>query len=569
MLNDERNLLADLGEHLVQSGAPESETREARIARRGLEETFLLVVVGEFNAGKSSLLNALLGASVLEEGVTPTTDRVSILVHGSEDRAAPYNPNLEPDGGVDEFVMRRELPYAFLEGVALVDTPGTNAVIRRHQVITEGFLPRADLLLFLTSADRPFTESERQFLELAKSWGRKVMLIVNKADLLETEADQTQVREFVERNAREVLGQVPRVFMVSVRRHQRGGDPGFTALQDALRETLTERDRTRLKLLSPLGVASKLADRSRERCKVSLDVLSNDTRTLQDLERQLEVHAHDLEKDLQTHLRGMDQVLDGVQKRGEVYLDDTLRFRKSLELLNTEKIRTDFERAVIGDSAMQLERRVGEVIDRFIDRNIQFWDQAMALVGSRTSQTSAGDGDARDDLIRGARFQYDRQGMLERLGRSAQAQIDGFERDELAKRLAGGAQSTVIQTGAIGAGSVGLGILIAALTPLTGIGGILLGLGVAGFSALLLPRRREKAKTELRDRLRETRDKLHEVLTREYRLEIERAQTRLRDATAPYTRFIRAESERLEQAREDAIQLSNRANELRVKVERL
>ena len=189
LLGTERELLLDLSEHLLRGGAPEAEVREVRIATRGLEETFLLVVVGEFNAGKSSILNALLGApdgqKVLEEGVTPTTDRVSILVHGPVDRSAPYNPNFESADGVDGFVMRRELPFSFLEGVALVDTPGTNAVIRRHQVITEGFLPRADLLLFLTSADRPFTESEKQFLTLAKSWGRKVLLVVNKIDLLE------------------------------------------------------------------------------------------------------------------------------------------------------------------------------------------------------------------------------------------------------------------------------------------------------------------------------------------------------------------------------------------------
>lgn len=572
LLGTERELLLDLSEHLLRGGAPETEVREVRIATRGLEETFLLVVVGEFNAGKSSILNALLGApdgqKVLEEGVTPTTDRVSILVHGPVDRSAPYNPNFESADGVDGFVMRRELPFSFLEGVALVDTPGTNAVIRRHQVITEGFLPRADLLLFLTSADRPFTESEKQFLTLAKSWGRKVLLVVNKIDLLEKQSDREEVRAFVTRNAKEVLGLEPPVFLVSVRAHQRtgetGGDPGFKQLQAALRETLTERDRTRLKLLSPLGVASKLTERSAARAKASLEVLREDTRTLSDLDRQLEVHAKDLETDLETHLKGMDSLLDGLEKRGEVYIEDTLRFRKSIELLNTDKVRADFQRSVIGDAPAQLERRVNELIDRFLERNINFWDTVTSFISNRAATTS--DGEARENLIRGARFQYDRQGLLERVGKTAQVQIDGLDRDELSRRLSSGAQSTIIQTGAIGAGGLGLGLLLAALA---GPGGILLGLGAVGASAFLLPRKRAQAKIELRDRVRETRSRLREVLTREYKLEVERVQARLRDATAPYTQFIRAESGRLEESHSEANRLLARTADLRSKVETL
>ena len=572
LLGTERELLLDLSEHLLRGGAPEAEVREVRIATRGLEETFLLVVVGEFNAGKSSILNALLGApdgqKVLEEGVTPTTDRVSILVHGPVDRSAPYNPNFESADGVDGFVMRRELPFSFLEGVALVDTPGTNAVIRRHQVITEGFLPRADLLLFLTSADRPFTESEKQFLTLAKSWGRKVLLVVNKIDLLEKQSDREEVRAFVTRNAKEVLGLEPPVFLVSVRAHQRtgetGGDPGFKQLQAALRETLTERDRTRLKLLSPLGVASKLTERSAARAKASLEVLREDTRTLSDLDRQLEVHAKDLETDLETHLKGMDSLLDGLEKRGEVYIEDTLRFRKSIELLNTDKVRADFQRSVIGDAPAQLERRVNELIDRFLERNINFWDTVTSFISNRAATTS--DGEARENLIRGARFQYDRQGLLERVGKTAQVQIDGLDRDELSRRLSSGAQSTIIQTGAIGAGGLGLGLLLAALA---GPGGILLGLGAVGASAFLLPRKRAQAKIELRDRVRETRSRLREVLTREYKLEVERVQARLRDATAPYTQFIRAESGRLEESHSEANRLLARTADLRSKVETL
>ena len=66
-----------------------------------------------------------------------------------------------------------------------MDTPGTNAIIREHEEITTQFIPRSDLILFVTSADRPYTESERQFLEKIQAWGKKIVLVINKIDILE------------------------------------------------------------------------------------------------------------------------------------------------------------------------------------------------------------------------------------------------------------------------------------------------------------------------------------------------------------------------------------------------
>lgn len=561
LLAEERDLLAGLGEHLARSGAPTEDAAEARAARRGLDEAFLLVVVGEFNAGKSSFLNALLGADALAEGVTPTTDRISILVHGESDRSSPYPGEAGPDGA--DAVVRRELPYRFLEGVALVDTPGTNAVIRRHQALTEGFLPRADLVLFLTSADRPFTESERQFLELARAWGRKVLVVVNKADLLRTDAEREEVRAFVARNAREVLGLEPPVFLISVREHRRGRDPGFERLAATLRETLGERDRARLKLLSPLGVASRLVARSDGRASEGLALLAGDAATMTDLDRQLELHARDLERDLQGQLKGVDAVLDGIQKRGELFLDDTLRVGRTIDLLNAERVRGEFERKVIADAPAQLERRVQGVIDGFIERNIHFWDSVIAFLNERAT--------GRESLAGGARFHYDRQGLLESIGESARREVEGLDRDEFSRRLAADAQSAVIQSGLAGVGGIGLGAALAAFvgTLAADFTGILLGLGLVGLGFFILPRRKRLAKQELARKIAETRDRLREVLASQHSLEAERAAARLRDATAPFTRFVRAQTERLQASALEAEMLGARVAELRARVESL
>ena len=90
-------------------------------------------------------------------------------------------------------------------------------MIRSHEAITSKFIPRADLVLFVTSTDRPFTESERLFLERIRDWGKKVVIIVNKIDLLENPDELDQVLRFITENALTLLGITPEIFPVSAR----------------------------------------------------------------------------------------------------------------------------------------------------------------------------------------------------------------------------------------------------------------------------------------------------------------------------------------------------------------
>jgi translation elongation factor EF-Tu-like GTPase len=148
-------------------------------------------------------------------------------------------------------------PADLLRHLNIVDTPGTNAIIREHQAITEEFVPRSDLVLFITSADRPFTESERGFLSQIKAWGKKVVIVINKIDLFETASELAQVVEFVRENSVRLLAMTPDIFPVSARRALRAkqGDPAqwpdsnFEPLERYIHDTLDESSRLRLKFL--------------------------------------------------------------------------------------------------------------------------------------------------------------------------------------------------------------------------------------------------------------------------------------------------------------------------------
>jgi small GTP-binding protein len=176
-LREEKETLSEVRLTLAEIDVPRDLLATLQDVILQLDELFLIVVVGEFNAGKSALVNALLGEKVLLEGATPTTSRVTLVKWGEK----------IAEQVVDENFAIYTYPLPLLKELNIVDTPGTNAVIRYHERLTEEFVPRSDLVLFTTSADHPLTESERQFLERILAWGKKVVFALNKADIIENQ----------------------------------------------------------------------------------------------------------------------------------------------------------------------------------------------------------------------------------------------------------------------------------------------------------------------------------------------------------------------------------------------
>src|SRR5512133_2636261 len=93
LLKDERRLLNELRVALVQTGTDPSDQETLADSIQQLEEIFLLVIVGEFNAGKSAFINALLGQKLLTEGVTPTTTQIQVLRYGETQDRTVVNPH--------------------------------------------------------------------------------------------------------------------------------------------------------------------------------------------------------------------------------------------------------------------------------------------------------------------------------------------------------------------------------------------------------------------------------------------------------------------------------------------
>jgi GTPase SAR1 family protein len=264
------------------------------------EERLVLVVLGEFNHGKTTFVNALLGGTVLPTGITPTTALIHEVRFGDTPHAevvfrpkepgdappsdrtdatagAKTGPDADPVlGGVRERrtlewgklgdlvvggelppdeVLRVEIAYPaeiLRDRVTLVDTPGVNDLNLQRAEITYGYVPRADAVVFLLDAGQILKESERRFLrEKLLGAGRdRIVFAVNKSDLLDAAE-----REQVETYARKQLGQIvpgAPVLLISAERALAGdrGTSGFEALTTRLNELLGQ---NRLRMLVDYG----------------------------------------------------------------------------------------------------------------------------------------------------------------------------------------------------------------------------------------------------------------------------------------------------------------------------
>jgi small GTP-binding protein len=554
ILRQERTLLETLRVSLARLDATDEDLALLKHSLHQLEELFLLVVVGEFNAGKSAVINALLGDRFLPEGVVPTTSQIYVLRYGDGDGQL----------SAEEEVQIIHLPVEWLREINLVDTPGTNAVIQHHQQLTEHFVPRSDLVLFVTSVDRPFSESERTFLEQIQRWGKKIVLVVNKLDLLESEEETDQILEYVRANARQLLGIEPRVFPVSARlalrakkeiqtQAQRNGEAlrrsqdwqrsQFEPLEQFILSSLDSQERVRLKLDNPLGVAANLIARYRAAVDERRTLLQGDFQTLDTIEEQLEAYQRDMVRDFKYQRSRVDNVLYQMAERGDKFFDETLRISRLPELLNSERLRGEFERAVVGDTSRQIEIHVNELIDWLVDRDYRQWQAVMEFINRRASQHA-------DRLVGqvNSDFEFNRQNLLASIGRGAREVVDSYDREAEALKLAQEVQRALVQTAAVEAGALGLGALLVALlqTTLLDVTGLLGASAVAVLGLYVLPYRRSQIKRELRERIKSLRERLDTAINRQFDAELVQSLQRIRQAIAPYTRFVRVEREKLE-----------------------
>jgi hypothetical protein len=431
-------------------------------------------------------------------------------------------------------------------------------------------------VLFVTSADRPFTETERAFLEQVRSWGKKVVIVINKVDILESEAEVDAVRSFVADSARALLGFNPEIFPVSSRLALRAksGDPSawaasrFEALERYITATLDAPGRVHLKLLNPLGVGASLTERHASFVRERLGLLKDDFSTLEEVDRQLTAYQQDLLRNFDFRMSDIDRILLEMERRGQDYFDETMRIGRVMDLLNRSRVQQGFEQQVVADTPQEIERKVGELVDWLVGADLKQWQAVTSHLSERRRQYR-GRIVGEDDSGSG-RFHYDRTRLIEAVGREAQKVVDSYDRRREAQELADGARNAVAAAAAVGASAVGLGTIvsIAATTAAADVTGIILASVLAAIGFFILPAKRQRAKEEMRTKIAAVRERLSTALREQLRKEIERSVERIRESIAPYSRFIRSEGEKLQAVDQELREIATSIAALRSRIER-
>jgi len=570
LLEQERHLAQELQACLVSfEGAEASHRATLQQITTSLEDLFLLVVVGEFNAGKSACINALLRKEVLEEGVIPTTHQITIVRYGPVKKQMQNSQSL----------LEIEYPANFLHDISIVDTPGVNAVLREHERLTEEFIPRSDLLLFITSADRPFTQSERLFLERIRAWGKIVVIIVNKIDLLRTPRDQEQVMAFIRDNCKHLLGFQPQIFPVSALLvykaqsaigHEAVGlweQSGFGPLENYLFHTLDAEERVRLKLLSPLGVMNRLLAETRTALQQYVTLLAEDARTVNTIDQQLQLYREDMMKNFSHRLGEVENIILEMRIRGDHFLDDTIRLGRVLNLVHSRRIQEEFGREVVGDTAQHIDQAMQELIDWLVEHEQRLWQDVMEYLNRRRKVSIR-----RDSQLLGSvsyQFDYNRRTLLQSVAQTASRVIQSYDRRVEAMELSQNLRTAVTQAAIAGAGGISLGAFVVGVvgTAIADVTGILAGAVLFGLGLYIIPALRHRAKQDFEEKMEELRQRLHHALSDQFTKQLNYSLSRVQDAIAPYTRFVRAEQQKTTEVQSKVTELTNQVLALKSQIE--
>lgn len=322
-----------------------------------IREPLLFVVVGEVKAGKSSLLNALFGHEFAKADVLPATDRVYIFRHGPEEKSVEVSPKL----------TERYLPIGFLRDFNVVDTPGTNTMVAEHQTITENFVPRADLVLFVFSVANPWTQSAWDFLKLVqKKWLKNVVFVLQQADLREP-AEIDIIRRHLQDTAMQKLGFAPPIFAVSARKallarttavdkEQLWKESEFGPLDEQINMIVAESSERMLKLRSACQTARVVLNEISGEVRESFEVILRDEARLTRVDLFLYARKEQTLRQVAGLVRGVEQACRESAAEGIPLLEEKLSFWRMWRLMwGRGQWQRDFQ--------MQLEGKLRRTIE--------------------------------------------------------------------------------------------------------------------------------------------------------------------------------------------------------------
>ena len=556
----ERQLVLRVRDALTQADGPRADVERLASLVNEMDELFLLVVVGEYNSGKSTFINALLGDEVFAMGDLPTTRAISILRYG--DAGAPE--------AIGEHLQLFHYPLEVLRDLDIVDTPGTNSIERMEEEITREFVPRADLILFVTSLLQPLTASELDFLTHIREWGKKVVFVVNGIDRRNSDDQLDRVREYLTREVTTRLGgSAPSLYFISALQALRGKlgtqrDGGrdstaakapesasadsrneYAALERYVLETLREKERVRLKLLTPLGTLRHVLKQNIGTLAARLLVVDEDANVLRSIREQLGAYSAEMKSDSERYLIETRNVLYELERRGRSWFERTIRIGNAFFLRNKDAVENRFRAEVVQDTPQAIEEVVHRMVDWTVQRNLKLWRSVFAELDAHTARLResgalAPHGDTE--------FQYNREELFSRLREPVERRLDEFDTEREAREIVTSVKEAVmsafgVNVLAIGLGGIFLAVFTTAALDFTGLLTATL-FAIAGW--LIIPARRRQLTKEFEEKISKLNHDLAALLRTTFEEQLTRYERQLLEVLAPYERFLDTERKKLD-----------------------
>jgi GTPase SAR1 family protein len=353
--NELENGLAGLIKLGSEMQRPPEQLDTLQALLREISDPLLFVVAGEVKSGKSSLLNALFGDEFAKVDVLPATDRVYIFRYGTEEKTTEVSPRL----------TERYLPIPFLRDFNVVDTPGTNTMVKEHQMTTEEFMPRADIVLFVFSVTNPWTQSNWAFLQfLQKTWLKNIIFVLQQVDLREPTEIEI-IHRHLQDTALRQLGFVPPIFAVSARKALLARTSGvdkdrlweesaFGALEEQINFIVTESSTRMLKLRSTFQSGRVTLDELTREIRDYFEKISADEAALRRLDDLLQNRREQLRKQVSSLVRDIESAYDQTAAARNKLLSENVTARSSFRLIFGRSAHERNLQAGIADKLRQL-----------------------------------------------------------------------------------------------------------------------------------------------------------------------------------------------------------------------
>lgn len=509
--------------------------------------------------GKSTFINSLLGGEYLETGVLPTTDKVCVLRHGASAKTDAWKNQAETE--IKDLEVR-DVPVPWLDSVAIIDTPGVNAMIQRHEKLTTAVLPRCDLVVFLTSAERPISESEAAFLGKIRNWGKKVIAVINKRDVLRSEAEMAQVQSYVTHNVTSVLGTVRTipVFLVSSRLAlnakiaSQGIDPSLGpgakswhesqlgAFESYLKKTLGEKHIVVEKLENALNVADTVTNQAITRLNDHKSSLESDQRILEFIDENMALFLRDLNRDVHLYRANVEKIIESIREKTRFFLNEKVSIFNPKLLLDTDAFREEFRKDVLFEVSKPVDD-ILEDIGKLVSQRSRVHAQTIVeYVGNRPKKYANNVG----AVAVPNQTEYDglRAVIVEKTKNSVSDVILAHNHTQNVSKLADSIKIAFQAAAAIElASATTLGGLV--MVHMLDVTTMIASSSAIVVGALVLPWRRNALQSEFDEKLKVLKQKLDEAISTNLERELLNVNTRITESVGPYRRFVTADKDRV------------------------